>query len=53
MSKRRSTLQKNKSARRAAAAAHPSGQSQYGRKKRYCDGKGLFGFQVPDPKPWK
>jgi hypothetical protein len=27
--------------------------SKYGRKKQWLDRKGLYGFQVPEPKPWK
>lgn len=28
-------------------------QSNYARKKRYLDKNGLWGFEVPEPKPWK
>lgn len=29
------------------------GESQYARKKKYCDRHGVYGFQVLEPKPWK
>jgi hypothetical protein len=31
----------------------PEGDSKYARKRRYLKRHGLFGFQVPEPKPWK
>jgi hypothetical protein len=29
------------------------GESQYARKKAYCHKNGVWGFEVPEPKPWK
>jgi hypothetical protein len=29
------------------------GESTYARKKKFCDRHGVYGFQVPEPKPWK
>jgi hypothetical protein len=51
--KRRKEVEKKKKARKEAAMKHPSGESQYGRKKRYCESNGVWGFQVPEPKPWR
>jgi hypothetical protein len=52
MGKRRQLAKDHKAARKETAMMHPSGESKYGRKKKYCDNHGLFGFQIPDPKPW-
>jgi hypothetical protein len=35
------------------AGQRPVGSSKYARKARYLARVGLFGFQVPEPKPWK
>lgn len=29
------------------------GDSNYARKKAYCRKNGVWGFEVPEPKPWK
>ena len=42
-----------KASRKKHALSHPAGQSHYGRKKQYCDRNDVFGFQVPEPKPWR
>jgi hypothetical protein len=30
-----------------------SSDSNYGRKKAYCAAHGVWGWEVPEPKPWK
>lgn len=30
-----------------------NGVSRYGRKKAYCAANGVWGWEVPEPKPWK
>jgi len=51
--KSRLKLAAEKSARKKSEAAHPSGMSKYGRKSTYCEKKAVYGFQVPEPKPWR
>jgi hypothetical protein len=29
------------------------GESDYARKRDYCNKHGVWGFEVPEPKPWK
>lgn len=41
-----------KKVRKEAAMKHPGGSSRYGRKVKWCQSHGVFGFQVPEPKPW-
>jgi hypothetical protein len=50
--KRRSQAIAEKDKRKKAAMNHPGGQSKYGRKAKYCAAKGVYGFEVHDPKPW-
>ena len=50
--KRRIELQKRRAARKAAILK-ASGESSYATKKKWLEARGLFGFQVPAPKPWK
>jgi len=37
---------------KARKTSAPLGMSKYARKKKYCDRHGVYGFQVPSPKPW-
>jgi hypothetical protein len=39
--------------KRQQAKQNPSGESKYGKKKKYLDRHGFYGYQVPEPKPWK
>ena len=54
-SKKRITQSARKRQRQSSSYREGSkeGQSQYARKVRYLKRVGLFGFQVPGPKPWK
>ncbi len=54
-SKKRKAQSARKRQRQTAAFSEGSkgGQSKYARKARYLKKAGLFGFQVPGPKPWK
>lgn len=54
-SKKRKAQSARKRQRQSAAYREGSGdgQSSYARKSRYLKKAGLFGFQVPEPKPWK
>lgn len=50
--------QKTQSAKRRAAAdrnrpGKDGDNSNYGRKRAYCQKHGVWGFQVPNPKPWR
>ena len=36
-----------------AAYKEGGGESQYALKKAYCHKNGVWGFEVPEPKPWK
>lgn len=56
MAKRRTKRADARSRRRAqreAGMKNPSGESNYGRKKRWLDSHGAWGFDVPHPKPWR
>ncbi len=41
-----------KRARMAKEGTTGKGCSRYARKKKYLDRNGLWGFEVPAPKPW-
>ena len=41
------------SAARKTAQYKPGGKSRYARKRAYCRKHGVWGFDVPEPKPWK
>jgi len=30
-----------------------NGDSKYARKRKFCAANGVWGFEVPEPKPWK
>jgi hypothetical protein len=51
-SERRRELTRQREAKKAAMGN--AGQiSKYARKHAWCAAHGVFGFQVPEPKPWK
>ena len=55
MSARRSEIKKRLAALKAKKTVkmqHPSGESQYGRKRRYLRANGGWGFEYAEPKPW-
>jgi hypothetical protein len=31
----------------------PGAQSNYARKRAWCDKHGVWGWEVPEPKPWR
>lgn len=54
--KRRSKRQEQRAKKRGAREAgqrRPGGKSQYARKREYCMSRGVWGFDVPTPKPWR
>ena len=56
MPSKKRKLQSGVKRRRQTAAyreGSDGGQSNYARKARYLKRVGLWGFQVPEPKPWK
>ena len=56
MASKKRTMQSGAKRRRQTAAyrkGSDEGQSKYARKAKYLKARGLFGFQVPEPKPWK
>ena len=40
-------------AKRRVAQLEPGGMSRYARKAAYCNKHGAWGFEVPEPKPWR
>lgn len=40
-------------AARASRAKNPGGSSRYARKARWCTKNGVWGWEVPEPKPWR
>jgi endonuclease YncB( thermonuclease family) len=52
-SKKRKKISDHKSHKRSAKYTEGGGESQYARKKAYCHKNGVWGFDVPEPKPWK
>jgi desulfoferrodoxin (superoxide reductase-like protein) len=56
MSKQTVKRQKTMAAKRARKASimkRNGGESTYARKRDYCNKHGVWGFEVPEPKPWK
>lgn len=53
MGERRRKVLAEKRVRKQKAMQHPSGESKYGRKRRNLDSEGGWGFDYPEPKPWK
>lgn len=56
MSNRTERKQRERAKRRAAKAAamaQPGYESNYARKSKYLTRHGGWGFDYPDPKPWK
>ena len=51
--KRRQEIQRKKSLKKTEAYLHGGGESPYARKRDYLKKTGLWGWQVPEPKPWK
>ena len=54
-SKRRQRIKENQRKKRKLTAAYLAGggESEYARKRAYLNKHGLWGFEVPEPKPWK
>ena len=51
--RKRKTLEQKKAAIKERGMKNPGGNSNYARKASYCRGNGVWGFEVPEPKPWK
>jgi hypothetical protein len=43
----------NKFSRNSKAYKEGGGESRYAKKHKYCIKNGVWGFEVPEPKPWK
>lgn len=52
-SDKRKKMHAEKKMRKAAAMRSPGFVSNYGKKHAYLTHHGLWGFDVPEPKPWK
>ena len=50
---RKNTLSEKKASIKARGMKNPSGNSKYGRKRAYCVKNTVWGFDVPEPKPWR
>ncbi len=50
---RRKKESERKAFKRSANYLDGGGESNYARKKAYCHKHGVWGFEVPIPKPWK
>jgi endonuclease YncB( thermonuclease family) len=51
--KKQNTLSNKKKYKLSKKYLEGEGESQYARKKAYCQKNGVWGFEVPEPKPWK
>ena len=51
--KRRTKAQIQKAAAKASRARNPGGNSKYARKVQWCRRNGVWGWEVPSPKPWR
>ncbi len=51
-SKRRTDDRAKRRAARAAGQKRPGGKSSYARKAEWLNAHGMWGFDVPHPKPW-
>lgn len=52
-SKRRVKEKSDKRARKAHRMSHPGAKSPYAKKEAYLNTHGGWGFDYPEPKPWK
>jgi endonuclease YncB( thermonuclease family) len=52
-SQKRKKINERKKHKHTATYKAGGGESQYARKKAYCHKNGVWGFDVPEPKPWK
>ena len=52
-SKRRNTESTRKALRRSQRYLDGGGESNYARKRKYCLRHGVWGWEVPYPKPWR
>ena len=46
------TAKQQRRARMASEGSIGRGESRYARKRKWLDSNGLWGFEVPHPKPW-
>ena len=53
MSKRRTAMFAAKKARKEQGQLSPGHKSRYAKKKAYLTKHGGWGFDYPEPKPWK
>ena len=52
-SKHRKTSAATRKAAKAAAMKRPGFQSQYALKRAWLNRSGMWGWEVPEPKPWR
>lgn len=50
---RRANERAKRRAQREAGQRRPGGRSNYARKAEWLNAHGVFGFEVPQPKPWR
>lgn len=53
MKKNKTSVSTRRKRRSTAKYLEGGGESQYARKKAYCHKNGVWGFEVPEPKPWR
>jgi hypothetical protein len=51
--KRQKQESRNRRRKRLYESKPEPGESKYGRKRRWLDRMGFWGFEIPEPKPWK
>ncbi len=52
-SEKRKAQSSRKRHKKSAAYKEGKGNSLYAKKRAYCLKNGVWGFEVPEPKPWK
>jgi hypothetical protein len=52
MKRNKAKLRASKKAAHKSTMLQPGHQSKYARKYDYCTRNGVWGFEVPAPKPW-
>jgi hypothetical protein len=53
MKRKKTSLREKKASIKERGQNNPGGNSKYGRKHAYCAKNKVWGFDVPEPKPWK
>ncbi len=50
---KRAEARARKKAAKESGMVRAGHKSRYARKREWCARNGVFGFEVPEPKPWK